>query len=79
MRSHPRAAAGDGVLQVGVRDDGRGGTDPTGGSGLVGLTDRVEALGGRLTFDSPSGGGTVVQVVLPLPTDWGAADEEELP
>jgi signal transduction histidine kinase len=66
-----RAAADDGVLRVGVRDDGRGGADPTGGSGLVGLTDRVEALGGRLTFNSPSGGGTALQVVLPLPTDCG--------
>ncbi len=66
-----QAAAGDGVLRVGVRDDGRGGADPTGGSGLVGLTDRVEALGGRLTFNSPSGGGTALQVVLPLPADRG--------
>jgi signal transduction histidine kinase len=64
-----RAAAADSVLQVNVRDDGRGGADPTGGSGLVGLTDRVEALGGRLTFDSPPGGGTALQVVLPLPAD----------
>ena len=64
-----RAAAGDGLLRVGVRDDGLGGADPTGGSGLVGLTDRVETLGGRLTFNSPSGGGTALQVVLPLPED----------
>jgi signal transduction histidine kinase len=63
-----RAAAGDGVLRVDVRDDGRGGADPAGGSGLVGLTDRVEALGGRLVFNSPSGGGTALQVVLPLPS-----------
>jgi len=61
-----QAAAGDGVLRVDVRDDGRGGADPTGGSGLVGLTDRVEALDGRLTFNSPSGGGTALWVVLPL-------------
>ncbi|MCW2760651.1 MAG: hypothetical protein JWR85_852 [Marmoricola sp.] len=65
-----QAAAGDGVLRVGVSDDGRGGAALTGGSGLVGLTDRVEALGGRLTFNSPSGGGTALRVVLPLPTDW---------
>ncbi|MDT4901754.1 MAG: hypothetical protein QOJ78_2684, partial [Pseudonocardiales bacterium] len=61
------AATGEGVLRVRVRDDGRGGADPTGGSGLVGLSDRVEALGGRLTFDSPPGGGTALKVVLPLP------------
>jgi GAF domain-containing protein len=65
------AAEGDGVLQVRVRDDGRGGADPTGGSGLLGLTDRVEALGGRLAFTSPPGGGTALQVVLPLPPDFG--------
>jgi signal transduction histidine kinase len=66
-----QAAADEGVLRVWVRDDGRGGADPAGGSGLVGLTDRVEALGGRLTFNSPSGGGTDLQVVLPLPADGG--------
>jgi signal transduction histidine kinase/ketosteroid isomerase-like protein len=69
-----QAAAGEGVLRLGVRDDGRGGADITGGSGLIGLTDRVEALGGRLTLDSPPGGGTDLQVVLPLPSDPGAAD-----
>jgi signal transduction histidine kinase len=60
------AAAGDGVLRVRVRDDGRGGADPSGGSGLIGLTDRVEALGGRLTLDSPPAAGTTMQVALPL-------------
>jgi signal transduction histidine kinase len=63
------ASADEGVLRVCVRDDGRGGADPTGGSGLVGLTDRVEALGGRLTFTSPPGGGTDLKVVLPLLAD----------
>ena len=65
------ATAGDGMLRVGVRDDGRGGADPTSGSGLVGLTDRVEALGGLITVTSPSGGGTALEVVLPLPADPG--------
>ena len=58
--------AGEGVLRVVVRDDGRGGADLTAGSGLVGLTDRVEALGGRLWVNSPPGAGTTVQVMLPL-------------
>jgi PAS domain S-box-containing protein len=58
--------AGEGVLRVAVRDDGRGGADLTAGSGLVGLTDRVEALGGRLRVNSPPGAGTTVQVMLPL-------------
>jgi signal transduction histidine kinase len=61
-----QAAAGDGVLRVRVRDDGRGGADPSDGSGLIGLTDRVEALGGRLTLDSPPASGTTMQVALPL-------------
>ncbi|MCW2903503.1 MAG: histidine kinase, partial [Streptosporangiaceae bacterium] len=64
---------GEGLLRVGVRDDGRGGADPTGGSGLVGLTDRVEALGGRLTVNSPPGAGTAMQVVLPLTAPRGPA------
>ena len=49
-------AAGEGVLRVRVRDDGGGGaTIGRGGSGLIGLKDRVEAFGGRITLDSPPG------------------------
>ncbi len=51
-----------------VRDDGVGGADPGGGSGLVGLHDRVEALGGTIKIDSPAGGGTSVVVTLPSAT-----------
>ena len=58
-------AAGD-VLRVCVRDDGRGGADLAGGSGLVGLKDRVEALGGRLWVQTAPGAGTTVQAELPL-------------
>jgi signal transduction histidine kinase len=61
-----QVAAVGGVLRVRVRDDGRGGADPTGGSGLVGLTDRVEALGGHITLRSPTGAGTTVEIALPL-------------
>ncbi len=57
---------GDGVLRVHVRDDGRGGANPAGGSGLVGLKDRIEALGGRLWLQSTPGAGTTVQATLPL-------------
>ncbi len=56
----------DGALVVSVHDDGQGGADPAGGSGLVGLTDRVEALGGSLWVRSPPGHGTTVRLVLPL-------------
>jgi signal transduction histidine kinase len=54
-----------GGLRVRVHDDGRGGADVARGSGLVGLTDRVETLGGRLWLESPLGGGTAVEVELP--------------
>jgi signal transduction histidine kinase len=63
---HVRVQAGGGVLQVRVSDDGRGGADLVRGTGLVGLTDRVEALGGRLVLESPPGAGTTMHVTLPL-------------
>jgi PAS domain S-box-containing protein len=55
----------DGRLSVEVADDGCGGADPGSGSGLRGLSDRVEALGGRLEVRSPAGEGTVVRAELP--------------
>jgi signal transduction histidine kinase len=60
------AVLADGRLRVCVNDDGVGGADPTRGSGLVGLKDRVEAIGGTLALDSPPGHGTTVRCVLPL-------------
>jgi PAS domain S-box-containing protein len=56
----------DGDLHVSIQDDGVGGANPAGGSGLVGLADRVEALGGRLALHSPPGGGTTLRIDLPL-------------
>jgi hypothetical protein len=53
---------------VTVEDDGRGGADPTAGSGLRGLSDRLAAIDGRLTITSPPGGGTTVRAELPLAT-----------
>jgi signal transduction histidine kinase len=58
--------AADEVLRVSVHDDGVGGADYTGGTGLVGLKDRVEALGGRIFLDSPRRAGTTLRVELPL-------------
>jgi signal transduction histidine kinase len=52
------------TLTVTVSDDGRGGADP-GGAGLSGLRSRVEALDGAFRVDSPSGGPTIVEAVLP--------------
>jgi len=59
-------AAGQGELRVRVRDDGRGGADFGHGSGLLGLKDRVEALGGRISLHSPTGAGTTLDVHIPL-------------
>jgi signal transduction histidine kinase len=55
----------DGRLVVSVSDDGVGGARPSEGSGLAGMTDRVEALGGRLDVTSPPAGGTTVTAELP--------------
>jgi signal transduction histidine kinase len=55
-----------GRLEVTVRDDGQGGADPGNGSGLVGLRDRVEAIGGAFRLDSPVAAGTTIEVSLPL-------------
>ncbi|MGI5239804.1 sensor histidine kinase [Dactylosporangium sp. CA-139066] len=53
-------------LRLAVHDDGVGGADPKRGTGLTGLADRVEALSGTLTVDSPAGHGTRLQADLPL-------------
>jgi signal transduction histidine kinase len=54
------------ALHLRVADDGRGGADPALGSGLVGLKDRIEALGGKIAVDSPVGSGTRLMAELPL-------------
>jgi signal transduction histidine kinase len=56
----------DGALRVEVSDDGVGGADPTAGTGLRGLADRMQVLGGELAIDSPSGAGTRVTATIPL-------------
>jgi signal transduction histidine kinase len=56
----------DGEVRLSIDDDGVGGADPSRGSGLVGLRDRVEAIGGTLKVQSPPGDGTHVTVELPL-------------
>ena len=61
------ARVDNGCLRVEVRDDGVGGADPRRGSGLTGLRDRVEALGGKIAITSPSGSGT--SLVAEIPAD----------
>jgi signal transduction histidine kinase len=55
----------DGRLEMSVSDDGKGGADAEGGSGLTGLVDRVEAIGGTIRIVSPPGRGTALEVKLP--------------
>jgi signal transduction histidine kinase len=54
------------ALLVEIADDGSGGADPAAGTGLRGLADRIDTLGGRLDVDSPPGGGTRISARLPL-------------
>ncbi|MCW2515061.1 MAG: two-component system sensor kinase, partial [Mycobacterium sp.] len=60
------AAVRDARLFVVIRDDGVGGADPSRGSGLIGLIDRIEAVDGTLTVISPPGRGTTLQMELPV-------------
>ena len=70
-------AAGDGILIVTIADDGKGGAAPGGGSGLAGLADRVQAVGGRLEVNSSAGRGT--RVCARLPTNvLGSLDGSEM-
>jgi signal transduction histidine kinase len=68
-----RVEAAVGLLRVGIRDDGVGGAEFDRGSGLVGLKDRVEALGGRVALDSEPAAGTSLSIELPLTDDAGAS------
>jgi signal transduction histidine kinase len=63
---HVEVDTHDATLQLAIRDDGIGGADPGVGSGLLGLSDRIEALGGTLQVTSPAGTGTTLLVEIPL-------------
>jgi signal transduction histidine kinase len=63
---HVEVEARDLDLRLKIRDDGVGGADHSKGSGLIGLKDRVEALGGRIGLSSPAGSGTSLTVTIPL-------------
>jgi signal transduction histidine kinase len=66
----------DAVLRLAIRDDGIGGADPGQGSGLLGLIDRIEALGGTLEVASPAGKGTTLLIEVPL-EDQSSAESPE--
>jgi signal transduction histidine kinase len=68
----------DGILHVRVRDNGSGGANFSDGSGLIGLKDRAEALGGHLRLHSPPGAGTTLEIDLPL-HDPAATDRDVRP
>jgi signal transduction histidine kinase len=59
--------AADSVVRITVSDDGVGGADPGRGSGLIGLRDRIESLGGSTEITSPEGEGTRLSIEIPLP------------
>jgi signal transduction histidine kinase len=65
-RASVSVTTGNGRVTVAIEDDGRGGADPTRGTGVRGLADRVEALGGALQVDSPAGVGTRLAAEIPL-------------
>ena len=65
---HVEVDTPDATLQLAIRDDGIGGADPARGSGLTGLSDRIEALGGTLQVTSPAGRGTTLFIEIPAAT-----------
>jgi signal transduction histidine kinase len=70
---HVNLRVKDTTLRLSIDDDGDGGADPARGSGIIGLIDRVEALGGKLTMRSPPGEGTALVIELPLGHPLGLA------
>lgn len=81
--SHVRIAVevADGTLLVSIRDDGLGGADARRGSGLTGLKDRIEAVGGTIRVESPPGSGTTIEVRIPIvhSSDEGGRSDEGSP
>ena len=64
-----RGIVDEGALALEIADDGVGGADPAGGTGLLGLADRVAAAGGAISIASPPGGGTTLAVTVPVALD----------
>jgi signal transduction histidine kinase len=73
---HVKLEARDTTVRLAIHDDGIGGADPAHGSGLVGLSDRIEALGGTLHVTSPAGNGTSLLIKIPLQSERDAGSAE---
>jgi signal transduction histidine kinase len=76
---HVELEARDATVRLAIHDDGVGGADPVQGSGLVGLTDRIDALGGTLELTSPTGSGTTLRIEIPLEGNRNAGAPEPVP
>ena len=68
---HVELSGHDATVRLAIRDEGVGGADPARGSGLVGLRDRIEAVGGALTVTSPAGHGTTLIIEIPAESAAG--------
>jgi signal transduction histidine kinase len=73
---HVELEAHNAIARLAIRDDGIGRADPGKGSGLVGLSDRIEALGGRLQVISPGGSGTTLLIEIPVEGQSSAGSPE---
>jgi len=71
---HVGVDAADQVLLLSVKDDGIGGADPTRGTGLIGVRDRVEAIGGTISMQSPQRAGTRIDIEIPIVGISGGSD-----
>ena len=76
---HVSLGVTDTMLRLSIDDDGAGGADPAQGSGIIGLIDRVEALGGKLTLRSPPGEGTSLVIELPLEPGYRSSPAQGAP
>ncbi|HEY7324459.1 MAG TPA: ATP-binding protein, partial [Streptosporangiaceae bacterium] len=76
---HVNLGVTDTTLRLSIDDDGNGGADPAQGSGIIGLIDRVEALGGQLTLRSPPGEGTSLVIELPLEPSYRSSPAQGAP
>jgi signal transduction histidine kinase len=74
--AHVELDTHDAIMRLAIRDDGIGGADPSQGSGLVGLSDRIEALGGTLQVTSPAGRGTTLRIEVPVEDQRSAVSVE---